>query len=153
MDYKELIIEKPLVVSFWKLPISPDPIFNYFKNKGFEIKEITEKETLIKLSFLQDMLKVVIIAVDNDQMIKELKEFLDFKLPIEVRRKLEVIYVLPEVITLDPLKTFLLSANLIINPKDVTDFDKIYEKAKNYWSNFYKYYFYTKEYFFRKEFE
>lgn len=151
MNCEDLLTDKSLMGIFWKLSISPEPILHYFENKGFEIKIITEKEDLVKLTFLRGVLKVLVIGINELKVAKDLKNFLDFKLPIELRRDFEIIYVLPEVASLDPLKTFLLSANLLINQNDLPNFENIYTKAKIYWNNHYRHYHQVREYLLKRE--
>lgn len=151
MNCKDLLTDKPVMGIFWKLHISPKPILSYFENKGFEITVITEKEDLIKITFLRGTLIVLVIGVEELEVAQDLKNFLDFKLPIELRRDLEIIYVLPGVNSLDPLRTFLLSANLVINSDDLINFENVYTKAKIYWNNLYRYYRQVKEHLLKGE--
>lgn len=151
MNCKDLLTDKPVMGIFWRLHISPKPILDYFENKEFEIKVVTEREDLVRIAFLQGVLRVLVMGVEELEVVKDFKNFLDFKLPIDLRRNFEIIYVLPGVTSLDPLKTFLLSANLVINSDDLTNFENIYTKARTYWNNLYRYYHQIKEYFLKKE--
>ena len=65
-------------------------------------------------------------------------KFLNEKFPIEKRREIFLIYILPKAKTLDPKETFLLSANLVISEEHLSDFERIYKRAFQYWSILYK---------------
>ncbi len=141
--YQDYLIEKPLCLVYWNLNTSFDTLRNYFLN-DFEIKEIKGLEDLIYWSRIAS-LKMIIIGVKDLEEVKELTNFLNEKFPITKRRELFLIYVLPEIKTLDPKETFLLSANLVISESHLSDFEKIYQKAHQYWTNLYKDFKFTYE--------
>ncbi len=136
--YEDYLITKPLCLIFWKLDSSPEEMLNFFKEKKkFEVKKIEHVKDLeywLKISKIES----IILGVKNPEEAKEIHEYVNKKLPMEKRREMKLIYVLPEVNTLDPKKTFLLSANLIVDEKHLKDIEKIYEKAEDYWEFLYK---------------
>ncbi len=136
--YKNYLIEKPLCLIFWNLDSSPDSVIDFFKNKKeFEVKEIKNIEDLeywLKISRIEN----IVLGIKNLEEGKDIQEYINKKLPMERRREIKLIYVLPEAKTLDPKETFLLSANLVVSEKHLSDIEKIYERAKNYWDFLYK---------------
>ncbi|WP_038057119.1 hypothetical protein [Thermodesulfobacterium hydrogeniphilum] len=136
--YKDYLIEKPLCLILWNLDSSPDSIIDFFKNKkDLEIKEIKNTENLeywLKISRVEN----IILGIKNLEEGKDIQEYINKKLPMEKRREIKLIYILPEAKTLDPKETFLLSANLVVSEKHLSDIEKIYERAEQYWIFLYK---------------
>ncbi|QER42182.1 hypothetical protein F1847_05265 [Thermodesulfobacterium sp. TA1] len=153
VETSDLFLQKPIVAFFWKLPISFQPIAEWFeKHKGYTIRETKNQEDLV-FWIKNKLLKVVVIGVNSLEEAKELKQFLDFKISIELRRELELIYVCPEAETLDPKKTFLWSANLILNPQHLKEFETVYNKSLSYWEEVYNYFKRIQNYLFEKNLE
>lgn len=139
LELKDLLIDKPLCLIYWQLNTPLERISQYFFQNNFEVrvfKNKSELETWLKL----EVVKVVICAGNSLEEVQDFKILLD-TLPIERRRKIFVTYIFPSENTLDPKKTFLLSANLLISEKDLEFFEKIYSKASLYWEMLYKNYY------------
>lgn len=153
VDPSDLFLPKLVVGFFWKLSDSFNSIAEWFKvNKDYVVREIQDKEELI--FFIKNrLLKVLVIGVNSLEEAYEIKQFLDFKLSVEQRRELELIYVSPQVETLDPKTTFLWSANLVLNPQHLSEFSTIYTKGLSYWEALYKHFKKAKEYIFEKSLE
>ncbi|AIH03665.1 MAG: Uncharacterized protein XD42_0049 [Thermodesulfobacterium sp. 37_54] len=153
VDVSDLFLQKLVVGFFWKLSDSFSPIAEWFEvNKDYVVREIKDKEDLIFL-IKNRLLKVLVIGVNSLEEAYEIKQFLDFKISVELRRELEVIYVSPQVQTLDPKTTFLWSANLVLNPQHLSEFSTIYTKGLSYWEDLYKHFKKTQKYFFEKSLE
>ncbi|WP_028841823.1 hypothetical protein [Thermodesulfobacterium hveragerdense] len=153
VDSSDLFLQKLVVGFFWKLSNSFNPIADWFKvNKDYVVREIKDKEDLVFL-IKNRLLKVLVIGVNSLEEVYEIKQFLDFKISVELRRELELIYVSPQVETLDPKTTFLWSANLVLNPQHLSEFSTIYTKSLSYWEDLYKHFKKAKEYFFEKTLE
>lgn len=143
LELKDLLIDKPVCLIVWKLEVFLDKISQEFSQNNFEVKVLkdeSEMEAWLKV----EMVKLIILAGENLEELQNFKNLID-NLPIERRRKIFVIYILPSEKTLDPERTFLLSANLLINKNDLELFDKIYSKALLYWEVLYKNYYKTLE--------
>lgn len=139
LELKDLLIEKPVCLIVWTLKDSFKQIYQYFLENGFEIKVI-ESEPELEAWLKVEMVRVIILAGETLEEIKDFKIQID-RLPIERRRQIFLIYILSSEKTLDPERTFLLSANLLINKKDLEFFKKIYSKASLYWEILYKNYY------------
>ncbi len=142
-EYYDYLIEKPLCLVYWNLDTPVDVLQNYF-SQDLEIKEVKDLENLIYWSRITSP-RVIIIGVKDLKKVKGLTDFFNEKLPITKRRELFLIYVLPNAKTFDPKETFLLSANLVISESHLSDFEKIYQKAHQYWTNLYKDFKFTYE--------
>uniref|UniRef100_A0A7V4JQZ4 Uncharacterized protein n=1 Tax=Thermodesulfobacterium geofontis TaxID=1295609 RepID=A0A7V4JQZ4_9BACT len=136
IEYQDYLIQKPLSLIYWNLNSTSDILEKYF-SKDFEIREI---KTLDDLSYWCKVaeVKVVILGIKDLEEVKEVIKFLNEKLPIYRRREIFLIYVLPKAKTLEPKETFLLSANLVVSEEHLSNFERIYEKAFQYWSDLYK---------------
>jgi len=136
-DFQDFLIEKPLCLIFWNLKTNLTGLIEYLKNKGFEVKRIKNvKELLYWLNTAN--VEVILLGASNIDEIKEIKEFLDEKLPIEKRRDIFVAYVVPKGKTLHPKEVFLYSANLVVSEEHLEEFPRIYERAVKYWESFYR---------------
>ncbi|MCD6489619.1 MAG: hypothetical protein J7K20_02695 [Thermodesulfobacterium sp.] len=135
-EYQDYLIEKPLCLIYCNLDSNFDIIKKHLY-ENFEIKEIKNLEDLIYWCKIAPV-SMVIIGAKKLEEIKELGEFLNEKLPVEKRREIFLIYILPKTKTLDPKETFLLSANLVISEDHISDFKRVYQKASQYWSSLYK---------------
>lgn len=136
LEYQDYFITKPLCLIYWNLDSSFDIIQKYLK-EDFEIREVKTLEDLISWFGIADV-SVVIIGVKELKEINDLMNYLNEKLPIEKRRELFLIYVLPKVKTFNSKATFLLNANLIISEENISDFERIYKKAQQYWTSLYR---------------
>jgi hypothetical protein len=136
LEYQDYLIQKPLGLIYWNLNSTYDILEKYFA-KDFEIKEIKTLDDLNYWCKIAEV-KIVILGVKNLEEIKEMIKFLNEKLPIYKRREIFLIYVLPKAKTLEPKETFLLSANLIISEEHLSNFERIYERAFQYWFDLYK---------------
>jgi hypothetical protein len=143
LEYRDYLIEKPLCLIYWSLETPYDVIENYF-SENFEIKKIKSFEDLMYWCKMSPV-KVVVLGVKDLKETKEISDFINEKIPISKRREVFLIYVLPKAKTLDPKETFLLSANLVVSEEHLSDFERIYQKAFNYWSQLYKDFKFTYE--------
>ena len=134
--YQDYLIEKALCLIYWDLNSSLDILKNRF-SEDFEIREIKTLEDLIYWCKIA-LVKIIIFGIKDLEKIKDLIKFLNEKFPIEKRREIFLIYILPKAKTLDPKETFLLSANLVISEEHLSDFERIYKRAFQYWSILYK---------------
>ncbi len=139
LELQDLLIDKPVCLIVWKLEVFLDKISQYFSQNNFEIK-IIKNESELEAWLKAEIVKIIILAAESLEELKKFKALID-KLSIKKRRQIFVIYILSSEKTLDPKKTFLLSANLLVNKKDLELFDKIYSKALLYWEVLYKYYY------------
>ena len=135
-EYQDYLIEKSLCLIYWDLNASLGILKNYF-SEDFEIREIKTLEDLIYWCKIA-LVKIIIFGIKDLEKIKDLVKFLNEKLPIEKRREIFLIYILPKTKTLDPKETFLLSANLVVSEEHLSDFERIYQRAFQYWSILYK---------------
>ncbi|MGC9016615.1 MAG: hypothetical protein ACP5JQ_00315 [Caldimicrobium sp.] len=135
---EDLLLEKPVSLIYWELE-------GEFKNFFSFLEGETELKILENLNEFYQWFTVLEIrnfmaGVKKAEKIKEINQLLE-KLPIEKRREIFIIYISPEVETLDTKGSFLYSANLLVNERDLKDMERIYSKAKTYWVNLYKPYF------------
>ncbi len=133
---EDFLVEKPFCLIYWKLSNSLEPVETYFK-KEHEVKHISSPEEIIYWLKVGEV-KTVILGASSFEELKDFKEVIEKKIPIEDRRKFFLIYILPSVTTLSSKDAFVLGANLVINPCDLNHFDKLYEKASLYWKSLYK---------------
>lgn len=134
--YQDYLVQKPLCLIYWDLNSTYYILEKYF-SEDFEIREIKSLDELAYWCKIA-LVKIVILGVKDLEKIKDMTNFLNEKIPIGKRREIFLIYVLPKVKTLEPKETFLLSANLVISEEHFSDFERIYEKAFQYWSNLYQ---------------
>ncbi|PMP62691.1 MAG: hypothetical protein C0197_04100 [Caldimicrobium thiodismutans] len=135
---EDLLLEKPVSLIYWELE-------GEFKNFFSFLEGETELKILENLNEFYQWFTVLEIrnfmaGVKKAEKIKEINQLLE-KLPIEKRREIFIIYISPEVETLDTKGSFLYSANLLVNERDLKDMERIYSKAKTYWVSLYKPYF------------
>lgn len=140
VNFWDYLIEKPVCLIFWDLPQGKNKIVDFFSTNT-EIKEIKNKEELLYWLKIGKV-KIIILAVYNISDAKEIKETID-DLPAEKRREIFVIFISPEVKTLDPHSTFVFGVNLLLNINDVNFIDKIYKQATQYWEFLYRPYLKT----------
>jgi hypothetical protein len=140
LELQDLLLERPVTLILWDLDTKADAILP-------SLQQETEIRIISSLEEFWEWLKMVevqnlIVAVKERDKLQAVKQSLD-KLPVDKRRKLFVIFIAPDLNTFDMKDTFLFSANLILNEKDLKEFEKIYSKAKAYWEHLYKPYFTT----------
>ena len=148
LELKDLLLEKPVTLIYWELGGDFNKIFSFFE-RDTELRSINALEEIYSW-FNALQVKNFIAGVKNIEKIKEINEIFK-KLPIEKRREIFVIYISPELKTLDTRESFLYSANLVVNEKDLSEMDRIYEKAKTFWLNLYKPYYQTWERILKEE--
>jgi len=136
IEYRDYLIGKPLCLIYWNLSSPFDNLINYF-SEDFEIREIKSFEDLMYWCKIA-LVKVVILGAQKLEEIEDFSRYLNEKIPISKRREIFLIYVLPNAKTLDPKETFLLSGNLVLSEKHLSDFEKIYQRAFQYWTQLYK---------------
>ncbi len=135
LELKDLLLEKPVSLIYWELAGDFNKFFSFLE-RDTELRSLKALEEIYHwLNAVE--IKNFISGVKNVEKIKEINEVLK-KLPIEKRREIFVILVSPELKTLDTRESFLYSANLVVNDKDLSEMERIYEKAKIFWLNLYK---------------
>ncbi|MGC9109436.1 MAG: hypothetical protein ACP5HI_04220 [Caldimicrobium sp.] len=135
---EDLLLEKPVSLIYWELEGEFKKFFSFLEGE-------TELKVLENLNEFYQWFSALEVrnfmaGVKKAEKIKEINQLLE-KLPIERRREIFIIYISPEVETLDTKGSFLYSANLLVNERDLKDMERIYSKAKTYWVNLYKPYF------------
>ncbi len=138
LQLEDLLVEKPVSLIYWELDRD-------FKNFLSFLERDTEIKILRSLEEFYSWINAVevknfIAGVKNSSKIKEINQVLE-KLSIEKRRELFIVYISPELKTLDTRESFLYSANLVVNERDLSDLERIYNKAQTYWINLYKPYY------------
>lgn len=138
LDLKDLLIEKPATLLFWELDSSFKDFLSFLE-KETEVKVISSLEEFFAwLSSVE--VKNFIAGIKHLERLKEINQLLE-RLPMEKRREIFIIFISPEFKTLDSKESFLYSANLVVNERDLPEMEKIYNKAKTYWINLYKPYY------------
>ncbi len=140
LEIKDFLVEKPITLIYWDLDSKIDLIFPYLQQET-EVRQISSIEDFYEWMKMVEI-RNLIVGVKTKERLKEIKEALD-KIPIEKRRSIFIIFISPDLKTLDFKETFLFSANLILNEKDLKDFERIFSRAKAYWEHLYKPYFTT----------
>jgi len=136
MDFEHLLIEKPIALIFWKLATESTVVKDTL-SREMEVKDINSLDDFKYWLHIGEV-KCLVIGVKDVSEAKDLKEFVDLKLPVEKRRKLFVIYVLPNKRSMHPREIFLLSGNLLLAEEHLSEFPRAYEKAFKYWEYLYK---------------
>jgi len=140
LELQDLIVESPVSLIYWKLGAS-------FRN----IQEVLSRETEVReLKDIEDLLtwlhhtevKNLIVALPDPEEFKTFNRFLE-KITPEKRRELFIIFISPHFKTLDPLLSFLYGVNLIIKEEDLSEFERIFSKARAYWMSLYSPFFKT----------
>jgi hypothetical protein len=140
LELKDLLLEKPVTLILWELDSKPDPIFQALQGET-EIRSISSIEEFLEWIKMVDV-RYFIVGVKTLDKLKEAKTILD-GIVIEKRRNIFIVFISPNLNTMDMKEMFLFSVNLILNEKDIKDFEKILSKAKAYWEHLYKPYFTT----------
>ncbi|MFN3568162.1 MAG: hypothetical protein ACK4UR_04535, partial [Caldimicrobium sp.] len=81
--------------------------------------------------------KYLILCIKEKEQLEKIKKSLG-TLPIDQRRKLFIIFISPHLESLNGVQAFLYEANLVVNPKDLENLDKILNKSRIYWEALYK---------------
>jgi len=137
-DVEHLLIEKPLALIYWDLEEDLSPVETFLTSqKGLEVKRINSLKELIYWFNIGEV-SVIVLGTESLEKVKDFKLFLDNKLPVEKRRKIQIIYVTTGLKTLHPKEVFLLSANLIVSKEHLSEFPRAFEKALKYWEFLYK---------------
>jgi len=140
LELQDLIVERPVSLIYWKLDSS-------FRN----IQEVLSRETEVReLKYIEDLLtwlhhtevKNLIVALPDPEEFKAFNNLFE-KITPEKRRELFIIFISPYFKTLDPLLSFLYGVNLVIKEEDLSEFERIFSKARAYWKNLYYPYFKT----------
>ncbi|MEZ0344396.1 MAG: hypothetical protein ABWJ99_06320 [Caldimicrobium sp.] len=140
LELSDLLLEKPISLIYWELGSD-------FKNFFSFLEKESEIRTLKTLEDFHHWINAVeiknfIAGVKTSEKLKEINQILE-KLPIEKRREIFVIFISPELKSLDTRASFLYSANLVVNEGDLPNMEKIYDKARTFWLNLYKPYYQT----------
>lgn len=135
IDLKELLIEKPVTLCYWKLGENWHILKEYFE-KETEFKLISTPEEISSWVIATDVHNII-IGLEDPKTIKEITPHIE-AIPLEKRRKIFLLLVSPGVTSLDPKQAFLYSVNLVLNPADMMELERIYLKCKRYWENLYK---------------
>ncbi len=138
LQLEDLLLEKPVSLIYWELEGEFKKFFSFLEGET-ELKVLENLNEFYQW-FNALEVKNFMAGVKKAEKIKEINQLLE-KLPIERRREIFIIYISPEVETLDTKGSFLYSANLLVNERDLKDMERIYSKAKTYWVNLYKPYF------------
>jgi len=138
LELQDLLIEKPVSLILWDLKSDPEKLIEVLQRET-EIRRIQTLEEA--LSWLHSVeVKNLLVAKAEKEAFQEVKEGLR-GLTVEKRRELFVVYVSPQLKTLDTKESFLLSANLVLNERDLSEFEKVYAKARAFWQGLYRHYF------------
>lgn len=148
LELKDLLLEKPVSLIYWEL-VGDFTKFFSFLERDTELKPLNALEEIYHW-FSGVEVKNFIAGVKNIEKLKEIKQIFE-KLPIEKRREIFVILVSPELRSLDSKESFLYSVNLVVNEKDLSEMERIYNKAKTFWLSLYKPYYQTWEKILKEE--
>jgi hypothetical protein len=130
---------KPLTVVHWKLKESMGLIEDIFSQET-EIRPIEDPNELIPLLYRHKVLYLVIGSQSSEDFKEEWFPVLQ-KVPLNQRREIFVLLVLPSAKTFDPWQTFLHSVNLLLSIEDLKDLPLYLEQAKQYFNELYEPYF------------
>jgi hypothetical protein len=132
-------IVKPLTVVHWKLKESTGLIEDLFSQET-ELRPIKDPNEVIPLLYRYKILNLVIGAQSSEDFKKEWFPVLQ-KVPLNQRREIFVLLVLPSAKAFDPWQTFLHSVNLLLSVYDLKDLPLHLERAKQYFYELYEPYF------------
>ncbi|MCS7198957.1 MAG: hypothetical protein N2327_04170 [Caldimicrobium sp.] len=135
IDLKDLLIEKPVTLCYWKLAENWQVLKDYFERET-EFKLISTPEEISSWITATDVHNII-IGLEDPKTIKEISPHIE-AIPLEKRRKIFLLLVSIGVTTLDPKEAFLYSVNLVLNPADVKELERIYLKCKRYWESLYR---------------
>lgn len=134
LDLENLLLDRQVTICYWELGMSTDKLRDFFL-KDTEWRTITQLSEILTWINYGDV-KNLIVGTEDTQRMAEAKQILE-KIPIEKRREIFFILISPQLHTLDPKEAFIYSANLVINPKDLGEFERIYSRAQIYWKRLY----------------
>jgi hypothetical protein len=132
-------IVKPLTVVHWKVE-EPTGLIEDLFSQETEIRPIEDPNELIPLLYRHKVLYLVIGAQSSEDFKKEWLPVLQ-KVPLNQRREIFVLLVLPSAKTFDAWQTFLHSVNLLVSVNDLKDLPLHLERAKQYFYELYEPYF------------
>jgi len=132
-------IVKPLTVMHWKLK-EPTGLIEDLFSQETELRPIEDPNEVIPLLYRYKILNLVIGAQSSEDFKKEWFPVLQ-KVPLNQRREIFVLLVLPSAKTFDPWQTFLHSVNLLLSVYDLKDLPLHLERAKQYFNELYEPYF------------
>jgi len=139
MKQAEATVVKPLTVVRWKVE-EPTGLIEDFFSQETEIRPIEDPNELISLLYRHKVLYLVIGAQSSEDFKKEWFPVLQ-KVPLNQRRELFVLLVLPSAKSFDAWQTFLHSVNLLVSVDDLKDLPLHLERAKQYFYELYEPYF------------
>jgi hypothetical protein len=132
-------VVKPLTVMHWKVE-EPTGLIEELFSQETEIRPIEDPNEVIPLLYRHKILNLVIGAQSSEDFKKEWFPVLQ-KVPLNQRREIFVLLVLPSAKTFDPWQTFLHSVNLLVSVYDLKDLPLYLEQAKQYFNELYEPYF------------
>lgn len=135
LELKDFLIEKPVTLIYWDLDESHQLILPFFQ-KETEVKVLENFEDLWDWNKAVTV-KYLILGIKEKEQLEKIKKSLG-TLPIDQRRKLFIIFISPHLESLNGVQAFLYEANLVVNPKDLENLDKILNKSRIYWEALYK---------------
>jgi hypothetical protein len=139
MKQAEATIVKPLTLVHWKLK-EPKALIEELFSQETELRLIEDPNEVIPLLYRYKILNLVIGAQSSEDFKKEWLPVLQ-KVPLNQRREIFVLLVLPSAKTFDPWQTFLHSVNLLVSVEDLKDLPLHLEQAKQYFYELYEPYF------------
>jgi len=139
MKQAEATIVKPLTVVHWKVE-EPTGLIEELFSQETEIRPIEDPNEVIPLLYRHKVLYLVIGSQCSEDFKKEWFPVLQ-KVPLNQKREIFVLLVLPSAKTFDPWQTFLHSVNLLVSVDDLKDLPLHLEQAKQYFNELYEPYF------------
>ncbi len=130
---------KPLTILHWKLKEPKDQVEQIFSQET-EIKNVENPNEVLHLLYRYKISNVVIGAQSSEDFKTDWLPILQ-KIPLNLRREIFVILLMPSAKTLDPWQTFLHSVNLLVSVDDIKDLPLHLERAKLYFYELYEPYF------------
>jgi len=132
-------VVKPLTVVHWKVE-EPTGLIEELFSQETELRPIEDPNEVIPLLYRHKILNLVIGAQSSEDFKKEWLPVLQ-KVPLNQRREIFVLLVLPSAKAFDPWQTFLHSVNLLVSAYDLKDLPLHLERAKQYFYELYEPYF------------
>ena len=139
MNPDKVTLIKPLTLLYWKLKEPKGKIEEIFFQET-EIKDIENPNEVQELLYRYKISNIVIGAQSSEEFKTEWLPVLQ-KIPLNQRREIFVLLVLPSAKTFDPWQTFLHSVNLLVSVEDIKDLPLYLERAKLYFYDLYEPYF------------
>lgn len=135
LELENLLIERPVTLCYWDLAFPSDGLKEFFE-KETAWKGVSSPQELLDWINYGDV-KNLIVGTEDTERIRAFKQALE-SIDIEKRREIFFVIVSSRFRTLDPRESFVYSANLVVNPLDLAEFERIYSKARVYWERLYK---------------